>query len=122
MCGIYGYKLSQGDLFEKHEFTFHSLMKFSDERGKEASGVACISNHHHILTIRSPLGAKALLNSKEYKSFLIQVNQLSTHTVLGHSRLATNGGQLEQSNNHPIISDDKNFICIHNGIIVVNKK
>ncbi|HUH73261.1 MAG TPA: hypothetical protein VLZ75_02530 [Chitinophagales bacterium] len=117
MCGIYGYKLGNPDLFESNESVFHALMRVSDERGKEASGVACISSEHHTFVIRSSLGAIELQKSKEYKNFRTSIYPLKVHTVIGHSRLATNGEQLDQSNNHPILSEDQQTICIHNGIV-----
>ena len=36
--------------------------------------------------------------------------------VFGHARLVTNGSQLEDNNNQPVIKDD--IICVHNGIVV----
>ena len=37
---------------------------------------------------------------------------------MGHSRLVTNGSQINNHNNQPVIKD--NLIGIHNGIIVNN--
>ena len=36
--------------------------------------------------------------------------------AFGHARLVTNGSQLNDSNNQPVVKDD--IICIHNGIVV----
>lgn len=117
MCGIYGYKLNKAQEFRHNETVFNQLMKLSDDRGKEASGVACISENNDIAVLRSSLSAKDLLESKEYKQFEKYVQKSKLHTVIGHSRLATHGIQLEQINNQPVISDDSRLICIHNGII-----
>ena len=40
----------------------------------------------------------------------------SLKLAFGHARLVTNGTQLEDANNQPVMKDD--IICIHNGIVV----
>jgi asparagine synthetase B (glutamine-hydrolysing) len=43
-------------------------------------------------------------------------SQNSVNYIFGHARLVTNGSQLNDDNNQPVIKDG--IICVHNGIVV----
>lgn len=133
MCGILGlvYSGTTGispDLLSK---TVHNLYKLSETRGKEASGVSYIENGT-IKVIKQNTSASALLRSKAFKenlnSYIREValkncspeNSLTQNkvpiTLIGHSRLVTNGDSSLHYNNQPVIASG--LVAVHNGIIV----
>lgn len=98
MCGIFGIispnKVDKKDL--------KSLVKNSQQRGKDSSGLICLSDSQYKV-YRADFNIDKLLK---------QVNPFNSPIVLGHSRLITNG----LSDNQPVIRN--NVFVLHNGIIV----
>lgn len=75
-----------------------------------------------IQVLKWPVSIDKLLKTDEYSSLqnsiLAERKPESTNNVfaaLGHARLVTNGSQLEDVNNQPVIKDG--IVGIHNGII-----
>ena len=73
-----------------------------------------------MILVKGPIPANQLLKRDKVKSTLDSVfskqNNNKIKLAFGHARLVTNGTQLEDANNQPVIKDD--IICIHNGIVV----
>lgn len=72
-----------------------------------------------IIVLKEPLTASKFLNSKSYKELWGSVNDNFNEgslSIIGHTRLATNGVQDSNSNNHPIVKNGA--IGVHNGIVV----
>jgi len=120
MCGIFGIIANQGLILKTSELTraVNSLFKLSESRGKEASGIA-IKNNESIFIYKQPTSATEMIASKNYnnifkKTFKKRIN--SPFSIIGHSRLVTNGLQTLRNNNQPAIK--KGIVGIHNGIIV----
>ncbi|MCK9625406.1 MAG: hypothetical protein M0R23_02950 [Bacteroidales bacterium] len=92
----------------------------SESRGKDSSGIAfCNYETKKFNIIRGDIPIRRLLKSNEYNNSLRQ-NLVSykgghTFTAFGHARLVTNGSQLQDENNQPVLKD--NMCVIHNGII-----
>jgi glutamine---fructose-6-phosphate transaminase (isomerizing) len=124
MCGIFGLvnagvsPLAVSDL----KRVTSRLFRLSETRGKEASGLAVLSSGDasHWDVVKSPLPASRLLTTREYETFLATAfngaEQPRSGALFGHTRLVTNGSQLDDDNNQPVICDDT--IGVHNGIIV----
>ncbi len=123
MCGIFGVIIKKEANYS-NQFLKKSLVtlaKLSETRGKDSSGF-CTLNHkdnsYHI--VKGPIPAHQLLRRKKVKTDLDNVfskeNDDKVKLAYGHARLVTNGTQLEDANNQPVIKDD--VICIHNGIVV----
>jgi asparagine synthetase B (glutamine-hydrolysing) len=120
MCGIFGIIANQGLNLKTLELNsaINSLFKLSESRGKEASGIA-IKNDESIFVYKQPTSASQMINSKIYKKLFKQAFNKkikSPFSVIGHSRLVTNGLQTLRNNNQPVIK--KGSVGIHNGIIV----
>ena len=123
MCGIFGIIAgNNSDLkFKSFESYINRLFRLSETRGQEASGLV-VSTRTDISVLKKNVSPRIFLDSLEYKNFLSELNLQSkgdfiTEPVImfGHARLATNGVDFLNSNNHPIITD--NIVGIHNGII-----
>jgi asparagine synthetase B (glutamine-hydrolysing) len=120
MCGIFGIVLKENT---KHgspaiRSMIDRLFVLSEFRGKEAAGI-CIKNNQlrEIGVVRKSCRAKKFIKSKEYKkliyNYLNQENIKNGISILGHTRIATNG--YVSFDNQPIIKDKT--LGVHNGII-----
>ena len=131
MCGIFGIIHSyESNLSRiKTEKIIRHLCKLSESRGKEASGIALLSNES-IYTAKYAIPATEMIKRSEFKTILDYIpekvsdqniiQKTSATCIMGHSRLVTNGGQQIHVNNQPAISSG--MVAIHNGIITnVNK-
>jgi glutamine---fructose-6-phosphate transaminase (isomerizing) len=123
MCGIFGVITKEESIYS-NKFLRKSLLKLaklSETRGKDSSGL-CTLNHkdNSFDIIKGPIPANQLVKRDKVKNTLDNVfskeNDNKLKLAFGHARLVTNGTQLEDANNQPVIKDD--IICIHNGIVV----
>ncbi|MCU0373625.1 MAG: hypothetical protein MUE56_10340 [Ignavibacteria bacterium] len=124
MCGILGIvKTGNSDISDRqYKKVLCDLFVLSSRRGKEASGYA-ISDEKEILVLKTPLPADEFVRTYEFGKYLQEILDSNLHkpvTVIGHSRLVTNGSELENKNNQPVIK--KGIVGIHNGIIVNDEK
>jgi len=126
MCGIFGVMLGEnvGFSYSSTKQTLDSLFKLSESRGKEASGIALLSSDA-IYVGKYAIPGSQMIVREEYKNIFKKVlseNSTSGNikigypiSIIGHSRLATNGSQYAYDNNQPVISSG--MVGIHNGII-----
>lgn len=121
MCGIFGSVSKMNYKAYKLKHVIDLLFKLSESRGKEATGFA-IKTANSVDVLKSPLMASQLVKTVTYKKLfrstfdklkMYNINQALA--VIGHSRLATNGSEASDRNNHPVVKG--NVICVHNGII-----
>ena len=129
MCGIFGLIIHKKADLER-EFikkSFKTLATLSESRGKDSSGLVFRNEYERKLqVIKGPVALNNLLTSIEVVkqldgmigAFCVKKgdDKNSSFAVMGHSRLVTNGSQLNEENNQPVIKDG--IIGIHNGIIV----
>ena len=102
MCGIFG----QISRYEINQENFNKLVKHSEQRGIDSSGLIYYKNNKYEI-------ARADYNIEK---LLKKVKPYDSKIALGHSRLITNG----LGDNQPVIRD--NICAIHNGIIVNEKE
>ncbi len=128
MCGVFGLVLHEATRNpEVASQLMRSLFVVSESRGKEASGLATLSDHTiHIAREARP--ASWLVNAPLYREMVAQVlngdAKSSTRTngdgtlrlLMGHTRLVTNGSAARDANNQPVFSG--RTVGVHNGIIV----
>ena len=130
MCGIFGLVANKNfyvNYPNKIKEIASSLFMLSQTRGSEAAGIA-INNSHSLNVLKDASSPKQFIKSKEYKYLLS--NSLDEYSasyenfksaenfhfsLIGHSRLVTNGDQSESLNNQPVIVDG--LVGVHNGII-----
>src|SRR5215471_14675802 len=123
MCGIFGLRV-RDDSFPARKLLnlFDDLFLFSESRGKEASGLA-IADRDRIQVLKSAVAASAMIRSPQYRQVMAKAvhrNPQQPITMIGHSRLVTDGSRYDQGNNQPVIA--ANCIGIHNGIVVNNEE
>ncbi len=117
MCGIWGLIGAPSLNHRNITKTVNDLFILSESRGKEASGIAGISNgqiEYHKMAIP----ASSLIKTKPYHDLVTKciVENTGSYALIGHSRLATNGSETTNENNQPVYVN--NTATVHNGIIV----
>ena len=118
MCGIFGIVTTGGS--DKAEELLGTLFRLSESRGKEASGLAGVAGDT-IRVLKSPVSSKELMRTREYTDYVREVVRRDGRiATIGHSRLVTNGSQVEHANNQPVAVDG--VVGVHNGIIVNEAK
>jgi hypothetical protein len=100
------------------------LFLFSESRGKEASGIA-VCSREKIQVLKSAVAASSMIRTSQYRQLIAEtVNGTEKlqepMTIIGHSRLVTDGSRYDQGNNQPVLA--ANCVGIHNGIIVNNEE
>ncbi len=124
MCGIFGYIDLASDKGRVIDAAFIQkqlkvLFRLSETRGKEAAGLALL-NDSNISLHKDSVSASHMMKTDGYKGFWDRFfNTLKTGTTvaaLGHTRLVTNGVQVVDANNQPVVRGSS--VLVHNGIIV----
>lgn len=123
MCGIFGLIVKPGNCFQDSIIrkSLESIAIFSESRGKDSSGLAIRNlNSYEIEVIKGDVPIRQLLKSTVFDTAIRQgveaCGQGKGFSAFGHARLVTNGTQLKEVNNQPVLKDE--IIIIHNGIIV----
>lgn len=128
MCGIFGLIVKENSDYD-YKFVkslTEELAIFSESRGKESAGFSIFNPaSEKISVIKGAETVSKLIDNGKFDSFFLQANDISkselsskvkrSFALTGHSRLVTNGTQLLDFNNQPVIKDG--IIGIHNGII-----
>ena len=121
MCGIFGFVSPQGRTLEqaRAQSAIRSLIALSEPRGREATGVA-VMQAGEVSVYRRPMAPERVLAHPGFQRFLddsvrgVRSGE-SGIAVLGHCRLVTNGTQILDQNNQPVLLDD--VVGVHNGIV-----
>ncbi|MFW9979136.1 MAG: hypothetical protein ACFFEJ_13705 [Candidatus Thorarchaeota archaeon] len=122
MCGIIGVIAGKESNLSYSVFRkiVESLFKLSESRGKESAGFSLLKdNAIHVYKV--PIPATRMLKTKTCKT-LLDANldskkQISSPiSLIGHSRLVTDGSQNKHENNQPVVKSG--IVGVHNGIIV----
>ena len=123
MRGIFGFVDIHG--FPGHNSALQqaarSLIRLSEPRGREATGLAVI-RPDEVAVYRRPMAPARVLAHPEFQQFLDSTLPLEPPSAaraevafLGHCRLVTNGTQVPEANNQPVLHD--RLIGVHNGIV-----
>jgi asparagine synthetase B (glutamine-hydrolysing) len=125
MCGILGVIARGGAPYDRAtlQAALEILATCAQSRGKDSSGVTIRDESAGSLSVFKgdvPLGV--LYHSGPVRSRINDAlaaygnGHRQSLQVMGHSRLVTNGSQLEFGNNQPVVKDG--IVGIHNGIVV----
>ncbi|MBX7045888.1 MAG: hypothetical protein K1X86_08620 [Ignavibacteria bacterium] len=125
MCGIFGViaKENSGYDYKFLKKLVEEIALLSESRGKESAGFSVYNlEAKKISVIKSAEPVSTLIKKGKFDSFFNEAagKPLSSAietplAVIGHSRLVTNGSELLDFNNQPVIKDG--IAGIHNGII-----
>lgn len=133
MCGIFGLIIKWGTCHptarsSRAKQMLLNLARLSEMRGKDSSGLALRDEQAQVIHVfRGPVGVSQLFADRKVTRQMDQVLEAATlgsgvggsegaFVAIGHSRLVTNGSQLNDFNNQPVVKDG--VIGVHNGIIV----
>ncbi len=125
MCGIFGVALrsesNYGEAFVKKCLTQLALLAVA--RGRDSSGFAFRDHAGARIDIyKGDIPISALLKEERVRSRIDAATRSyrevpgQPFTAVGHSRLVTNGSQLQNENNQPVVKDG--VVGLLNGIIV----
>ncbi len=119
MCGIFG-------VITKKEKTFNAAMvkrdwvalnSLSSSRGKDSSGGVFYNDAAKKITVvKGDVPVTSIMKEKSWINALDKSLNAKRFLAIGHTRLVTNGSQLDNTNNQPVIKDGG--LLVHNGIVV----
>jgi asparagine synthetase B (glutamine-hydrolysing) len=121
MCGIFGIVTSKESLYTEAFLSksIKQLALLSESRGKDSSGLCAFNQiKNRIEVVKGPIPIRQLFRGKELKNIVsgaFSKNNYSKY-AFGHARLVTNGTQLNDANNQPVVKDG--IVGVHNGIVV----
>ena len=104
----YGHKLTR----KQRQRLLYALSTSAEGRGTDATGLACVLGGRQVIYKR-PLPAHKMW----YRL------PASVTTVMGHTRMATQGSELVNINNHPFpgMAGQTHFSLAHNGVLTNDK-
>jgi len=119
MCGIFGIVKKDNSDIEKEDIKnrVKYLFRLSESRGKDASGIALVSDRN-IEILKSAISASKFIKTSEYKSLFSSRDNISA--LIGHARMETDGSFMKSFNNQPVVKDG--CVTVHNGIVVNHRK
>jgi len=124
MCGIFGVVFQCGAEVSQKEFReiLEHVAESAESRGKDSSGMVLRHISRPVIDVfKGNLRISELISNREMSraldSFAMEhsAGKKGVSVAIGHSRLVTNGSQLQDYNNQPVVKDG--IIGIHNGII-----
>lgn len=107
MCGILGFISDKPT--EKNYQMLGDLLYVSSGRGTDATGVAIVDSKT-VKVVKEDIPSDKFIK-KHYSNLKKEIAK--SKVVLGHTRLATQGHQSDNNNNHPIIGPK--YVMVHNG-------
>ncbi len=119
MCGIFGLLVDRGVPLHNGdvEKVVRDLLRLSETRGQEASGVATYDSR--LVEIRRrALPGRRFVRTDEWRDIFQRLDRDESDPLIciGHARLDTNSSKLLEDENSPMRCGD--VVGVHNGIIV----
>jgi len=115
MCGIVGYYTTRKDKVMEAKDVLTSLLLYSEERGKQATGLGYLDDDGQIQIIKDNVPARQFVISDEFVDFK-ESKDILPKFAIGHTRFPTYGSPNNHLNNHPVIYRNR-IALVHNGTI-----
>ena len=112
MCGIFGIVLNK-DNENIYNLIINGLIQLQN-RGYDSAGVCSIKNSK--FDVKKCASTNKLNALDKLMNMNIKESKDNTYIGIGHNRWATHGVK-NDTNAHPHLSGDANFVIVHNGII-----
>ena len=115
MCGLFGFQTTSSSNLNLRKLT-ETLLKISQERGKDASGLSTKFDKKNII-FKLPVSGEDLCKTKIFNNLFKEINNSKNKSIslIGQCRLTTTGHKFIDKFNQPVLQ--KNISLIHNGII-----
>ena len=120
MCGIFGFFRYKEGLLDRNRVTplrelVNNLATEASTRGRNSAGV-CIATSKDVTIFKHHVSGADIKKQPKFIKTLNSINSIDRfYSVIGHTRLQTQGTYYNNKNNHPIICGKT--IGVHNGII-----
>lgn len=117
MCGIFGVLAGQDAALAPVEARALAeiLLRHSQQRGRDASGIAALNADRGIAIVKRPTNPDHLLRLPAYARLIDDATVQPPICLIGHARMATSGDWQDERNNQPLLRDG--IALIHNGVI-----
>jgi len=124
MCGIFGIHLKKlGNYKNNIKKDISIFSELSRTRGQDTFGISISANNEEKI-FKLNTDPVEVFKRKDYNNFIKSItenlDETKSFSVIGQTRLVTNGTKFLPENNQPIITNK--IIGIHNGIIVQDNK
>ena len=111
MCGIFGILKTEKNT-NIYKIIIDGLIQLQN-RGYDSSGICTLDNNNNFNIHKY---ASTTTTSSIEKLLSLELNNTESQIGIGHNRWATHGAK-NDINSHPHISNNKQFVLVHNGII-----
>lgn len=117
MCGIFGVLAGQGAALAPAEARALAeiLLRHSQQRGRDASGIAALTAERGIAIVKQPTNPDRLLQLPAYARLIDTATAQPPICLIGHARMATSGDWQDERNNQPLLRHG--IALVHNGVL-----